>query len=787
LAIAVFSAFTFAQTGCRVGGDGLPEAGDTQTEGDNGKSETGVTQSQEVPFSAETLEEIKERDSKQPSPIPEQKAVPFQEAPPPVELPESEALLPETVPQNLALQETSVFSLAPSLSNNFIGIADDNTRIPPDTMGAAGPSHLVSILNNAVAFFDKSTGTNLSQVSLQSFWSSLGTVPGQPASRPFDPKVIYDQHSGRFIAVTIGYDETVNSSWILIAVSATSDPTGIWYKWGIDADKDGVTQTSNWADFPGLGVDAGYVYITANMFNQSTNSFQYSKVWVIEKSQLLNGTTPITWTEFANPMGSGFTMQPAHVFGASSIQYVVHEGYLISGTPLRRLIKLASITFPGGTPTWTDLGFIEVTSYPNPIFGFPDAPQLGSSKLIETNDTRILNAVFRNGYLWTTHMVANDANTKTEVAWYQIDPASASLSEPYVMPFQQGRISDTDRWYYFPSIAVNANSDVGIGFSGSSTTEYVSGYYTGRQSTDASGTMQSVGLLKAGEAPYFKDFGSGDNRWGDYSATSIDPDDDLTFWTIQEYAGTPSGGSDRWGTWWGKFPSLPAAPGNLSAAAVSASQINLGWTDNSNNETGFKIERKTGSGGAYSEITTVGAEVTTYNDTGLNESTAYFYRVRAFNVDGNSTYSNEASALTFPNAPGNLSAAAVSASQINLGWTDNSGVETGFKIERKTGSGGTYSEIATVGAEVTTYNDTGLNESTAYFYRVRAFIGAVLSIYSNEANATTMTASSGGGGGGGSCSIGARQNTPTALVSIAVMLIPLVFITIMRRKRKYRD
>jgi len=93
-------------------------------------------------------------------------------------------------------------------------------------------------------------------------------------------------------------------------------------------------------------------------------------------------------------------------------------------------------------------------------------------------------------------------------------------------------------------------------------------------------------------------------------------------------------------------PPPPSAPTNLSATAVSCSQINLSWTDNSNNETGFKIERKTGAGGAWSQIAAVGANVTAYNNTGLNENTTYFYRVRAYNGDGDSNYSNEDSATT---------------------------------------------------------------------------------------------------------------------------------------------
>ena len=102
-----------------------------------------------------------------------------------------------------------------------------------------------------------------------------------------------------------------------------------------------------------------------------------------------------------------------------------------------------------------------------------------------------------------------------------------------------------------------------------------------------------------------------------------------------------------------------------------------------------------------------------------------------------------------PYAPGGLAAAAASSSKINLSWTDNSANESGFKIERKTGSGGTYAQIATVGADVTSYSSTGLTASTTYYYRVRAYNSGGNSSYSSEANATTSAASGGGGGGGG--------------------------------------
>jgi titin len=96
-----------------------------------------------------------------------------------------------------------------------------------------------------------------------------------------------------------------------------------------------------------------------------------------------------------------------------------------------------------------------------------------------------------------------------------------------------------------------------------------------------------------------------------------------------------------------------------------------------------------------------------------------------------------------------LSAAAASSSGINLTWSDSSYGEDGFKIERKTDVGGIYAQVAATAANTTTYSDTGLDESTTYYYRVRSHNGSNNSNFSAEASATTPASSGGGGGGGG--------------------------------------
>ncbi len=194
------------------------------------------------------------------------------------------------------------------------------------------------------------------------------------------------------------------------------------------------------------------------------------------------------------------------------------------------------------------------------------------------------------------------------------------------------------------------------------------------------------------------------------------------------------------------------APSNASAHASSVSRVDLSWLDYSASETGFEVHRSVTASGALVLVATTGAGVVSYSDEGLVSATEYCYRVRAVRQSGNrsaySAFSNTACAVTLappsPPAPSNAAAVALSETQIDLGWQDNSTDETRFEIHRSaSGPSGAFALLSTSGANVQNYRDAGLAPATEYCYRVRAVRQSgsnyAFSAFSNTACAVTLT------------------------------------------------
>jgi uncharacterized delta-60 repeat protein/uncharacterized repeat protein (TIGR01451 family) len=443
---------------------------------------------------------------------------------------------------------------------SFQALADDNTSIPPDTHGAVGPNHVMTVLNTQVRVQDRS-GTVLSTVSLDLFW--LPVVPGGFVNA-FDPKVIYDHMANRWIFTAMGNARSPGSA-VLLAVSQTSDPTGNWNFFMVDADATDAT----WVDYPSLGFNKDWIVVSGNMFGIAPSTNGPVNLWVFNKTNLYNGGVG-QFTLLQETSGTSFTMVPAVTYDDTlSTLYLIETDNLIAqyvfGSVNR--LRISTITGPvGGEQLAVGTGFAN-----SPIpWGTADlfgdlAPQLGSPFGIDAGDSRIQNLVYRNGSLWCTHAILLPIGFPTfaAVQWWQIRPDGGVL--------QRGRIQDLSgiTSYSYPSLAVNRFNDVMIGFSRFSPSQYASANYAFRSSGDPTNTLQADYVLKAGESPYLKTFGGFANRWGDYSATMTDPLNDVDMWTIQEYAATPLGGFSRWGTWWGLVSASSGARFESSVYSVS--------------------------------------------------------------------------------------------------------------------------------------------------------------------------------------------------------------------------
>jgi hypothetical protein len=164
------------------------------------------------------------------------------------------------------------------------------------------------------------------------------------------------------------------------------------------------------------------------------------------------------------------------------------------------------------------------------------------------------------------------------------------------------------------------------------------------------------------------------------------------------------------------------APSKLVSNAVSYGRVDLTWRDNSSDETGFVVQRST-DGIWFKAVTTLFPNTTRYSDLSVSAGVKYTYRIAATTAGGRVLYSPTDWTListSAPAAPGAASAAAVSYRQVNLSWKDVANNEQGFVVERSL-DGSTFSSLAVLGLQSTTYVDTSVAPNTTYYYRVGSY------------------------------------------------------------------
>ena len=444
-------------------------------------------------------------------------------------------------------------------------------NIPPDPIGAAGPNHLVSVVNTSIEWHTKA-GVQQNSQRLGSGGGGF-FAPLAPANGTFDPKVIYDQHAGRFVVVTLERvdnglpsPQAANTSRILVAVSDDSDPNGTWRYLAINS-KTVISGIERWADYPGLAVDEEAIYITNNLFSFNGNggSFGGVRLWIVNKTPLYaGGVGTFTVQDPYAAAGIATTTQPAHIFGTpagATGTFLVSYSGLSDGT--NEFLQVVRVDNPLTAPTFAQQ-FIGVGNIDNTAVAFPNAPQQGTAALIATNDSRAINAVWRNNRLWTSASVLPVAGVdagQVTAHWWELNTTNLAAISVVQQGNAGGEAIAAGAYTFFPSVMVDVDGNMGLDFAVSAPTIFPSMGYTGRLATDPLGTVQPEARIANGVDFYLRTFGGPRNRWGDYSGIALDPADGRTFWLFNEYAlarGTVFGGEDgRWGTRWGAFTFLP--------------------------------------------------------------------------------------------------------------------------------------------------------------------------------------------------------------------------------------
>ncbi|MEE9211792.1 MAG: dockerin type I domain-containing protein [Phycisphaeraceae bacterium] len=405
-----------------------------------------------------------------------------------------------------------------TLGLNFTGteLLQGSNLIPPDTMGAVGPNHIVELINGRYRAYDKLTGAQVANRSLNGFWASAGAGP---TGDSFDPRVVYDPFSERFFATSV--DNVRDDNHFLIAVSNTSDPLDGWAGFAIDSDSD----DTRWADFPMLGYNADIVYVAAKMFAQpSQGVLSETTVLAIPKADLLNAVpTVANATLFEDVQGTTNTFpHPAVDLDNGTDPAALWSGHLSFGTDF---VIRSNITGPPNTPT---LAVEAAVIFSQDFTIAPDGEQPGPKKDLDNIDDRFSSAlVLQEGSYWGVQ--AGNSGGRSAVRWFEINASDNQL-------LQEGLISDSDLDLLYPSIAVNEFGDMVVGFTGTSENQFPSAYAVVGETDQAGNTaFDNLILLQAGVDDYERLDSQNRNRWGDYSATVLDPSDPFRFWTFQEF------------------------------------------------------------------------------------------------------------------------------------------------------------------------------------------------------------------------------------------------------------
>ena len=544
----------------------------------------------------------------------------------------------------------SVVGNAPgTIDVNFDG-ADNNDNqdqvgfrvAPPDTDGDVGPNHYVQMVNLVGTIYDKSGNILVGPFPNNLFFDGFGGLC--ETTNQGDPIVLYDEEADRWLVSQFAFDDAFTVFSQCVAISQTPDPTGAYNRYEFDFNSIGFP------DYPKHGVMGDSYTLMVNVFEAPLFFFSGTGLAALDRNAMIAGL-PATMTYFG--LGaSEFGFVAGDIDGAS-VDMPPTFATAMSNSNQFDIWEIDVDWSNPGAASISQVASIPVTPFDQDLCTASREACISSTSgtSYEAISDRLMHRLNIRDFgshqsMVTTHTV-DVGSGRAGIRWYEMRNSGTGWSL-----YQEGTFAPADghhRW--MGSAAINAAGDIAIGYSVSSATLDPEIRFTGQ-----TGASSGSGTLDVDETTIVTSSGSQTStaRWGDYSAMSVDPVDDR-FWYTQEYTSPNTTTSFHWGTRIAAFsfdegspPEAPdAAPTNLVATATSTSEIDLTWDDNATNETGYEIERCTGSGcSSWALIATTGAGASSYGDTNLSSNTTYNYRTRAVNTAGESAYSNEAEATT---------------------------------------------------------------------------------------------------------------------------------------------
>src|SRR5215813_3613464 len=478
------------------------------------------------------------------------------------------------------------------------GPAETNNSFPPDTMGAVGPTQFFVFLNGRLRTFNKTTGVADGVVNVDSdvfFASVLSTPPAGSVVFTSDPQVRFDRTSNRWFLCIIDVvldpatGTTTQANRVLIAVNdaasnGTISGSTVWTFYQFQGD------ATLFTDYDSLGVDASALYIGGDMFTLAGN-FDSTRGFVIPKAPALAGTPLTVWTFSGLAVGLAgagpFAPRGVDNYNPANTGPTA-EGYFIGvDNATFSTLMLRRVTNPGSLgPSPTISANISIAT-PLPTRLPVLVPHLGNTGgnggRLDALDDRLYAAHLRNGRLWTAQNigvnntgVAGASNNRDAARWYElqnvISPGAPSVLQSGTL-FDNNAINNAQqRNYWIPTIMVSGQGHAALGCSIAGTNERINAFTTGRLGGDTLGTLRdgpggvAFPGYTASSTAYNPpgDPGGPSRRWGDYSFTSLDPNDDMTMWTIQEYCN----GTDTYGVRAVKLIAPPPPPTNTAAPSA---------------------------------------------------------------------------------------------------------------------------------------------------------------------------------------------------------------------------